>query len=254
MGKTSRYIIGINPISELLRLAPERILSVIIYESKANPSPRKKNLLEAIKAAGIKTFYSSRDDMDDLVKTDSHQGFVAEVTPNQPISLKEFLARTANKEKSLLLCLDGVEDPHNLGAIFRAAECFGVDAVTWSSNRGASISPVVSKSSAGASELITHFTVSNLAEAIRKLKKSDYWIVGAAVNEASQELGNFEFPEKTVLVLGAEGKGLSRLVGELVDFPIYVPMSGQLDSLNVSQAASVFLYQWAKSSQSGQND
>ncbi|MEZ4754301.1 MAG: 23S rRNA (guanosine(2251)-2'-O)-methyltransferase RlmB [Bdellovibrionota bacterium] len=242
----SNYIIGINPISELLKLDPERILRVKAFIPKGKLSPRKKDLFAAIENSRITIERMSLADLDELVKTDSHQGFVAEVKANQPISLKEFIQRTENDDSALLLLLDGVEDPHNLGAIFRAAECFGVNAVAWSSNRGSQITPVVSKSSAGASELITHFTVSNLAEALRKLKKSDFWIVGAAVGEGSLELGGFSFPKKAALVLGAEGKGLSRLVSEYLDFSVYLPMSGRLDSLNVSQAAAVFLYQWSK--------
>ncbi|MCB0318586.1 MAG: 23S rRNA (guanosine(2251)-2'-O)-methyltransferase RlmB [Bdellovibrionales bacterium] len=245
MTKQLGYIIGINSISELLKIAPERILSVKVQSSKGNKSPRKLKLIEDLESHKVKIEFSTKEALDEFVRTDSHQGFVACVKPNNPSSLKEFLDRNKKKQKSLLVCLDGVEDPHNLGAIFRAVSCFGADAIAWSANRGTGLGPTVSKSSSGASELVTHFTFSNLAEALRKLKKSDFWIVGAAVEESSEKIFDFDFPDRAVLVLGAEGKGLSRLVKELLDFSIYIPMSGQIDSLNVSQAAAVFLYRWA---------
>ena len=143
--------------------------------------------------------------------------------------------------------LDSIFDPQNFGSLLRSAECFGVDGVIWSKNRGCELTPVVSKASVGASELLPLLCVSNLAETMRKFKKNGFWIVTAEIGEEAKSLDSFDFPEKTLLIMGSEGKGVQKLLSKEADSKVYLPMYGQIDSLNVSQAASVLLYQWTQS-------
>jgi len=128
----------------------------------------------------------------------------------------------------------------------RAAECFGVDAVLWSKNRGAPIGPVVSKVSVGASEIVRLCPVSNLHRALESLKEAGAWLSGAIIAPDAASLDRFEFPEKSVVVMGAEGEGIHQLIEKSLDFRVFIPMSGRIDSLNVSQATAVMLQEVAK--------
>ena len=137
--------------------------------------------------------------------------------------------------------LDSIMDPHNFGAILRAAECFGVDAVLWSKNRGCDITPVVAKVSVGASELLPLVPVSNLAQALERLKDAGVWSIAADVSPEAQPIDQFEFPTKSLILLGSEGEGLQPLLLREAEFKITIPLHGKIDSLNVSQAAAVML-------------
>ena len=217
-----RYIMGKNCVREVLKASPERIKKIFV----SKPS-------DEFKSATIK----DKDALTRLVDSDSHQGVVALVTERPTTKLKDFLAHT--RDRSLVVMLDSIYDPHNLGAILRAAECFGVDAVVWSKNRGADITPAVSKVNVGASELVNIIKVSNLAEAMKQFQKAGYAAVIADVGTGAESLNQFEFPDCTLLILGSEGKGVQRLIKERADHRVYIPMSGQIDSLNVSQAAAI---------------
>lgn len=218
------YIMGKNCIREVLKTSPERIKKIFI----SKPSEEFPSAIVKPKEALTK-----------LVDSDSHQGVVALVTERLTIKLKDFLSEP--KDRSTIVMLDSIYDPHNLGAILRAAECFGVDGVIWSKNRGADITPAVSKVSVGASELVPIIKVSNLAEAMKQCQKAGYTAIIADVGPGSENIHQFQFPDLTLLILGSEGKGVQRLIQERANNRVYIPMKGQIDSLNVSQAASVFL-------------
>ena len=155
------------------------------------------------------------------------------------LPLKEFLSTTP--EKSLVVMCDSITDPQNFGAILRACECFGVDALVFSKNRNVGITPVVSKVSVGGSELVPLIAVSNLVDTLKKFQDVGYFSVAAECHERSQSLYNFEFPSQTVLIIGAEGKGIQPLLSKKADYHLEIPMQGRIDSLNVSQATAVFL-------------
>jgi len=215
---------GKNCVREVVKSSPERIKKLFV----AKPS-------DEFPSAAVKP----KEALTKLVDSDSHQGVVALVEERTTTKLKDFLREP--KDRSTLVMLDSIYDPHNLGAILRASECFGVDAVVWSKNRGADITPAVSKVSVGASELVPLIKVSNLSEAMKQCQKAGYTAVIADVGPGSQNIQEVEFPDLTLLILGSEGKGVQRLIQQRADCRVFIPMKGQIDSLNVSQAASVIL-------------
>ena len=234
---TGRYIIGKNCIKEVWAKYPERILELYTTRSEER-DPFLKKVTVPIKFVDKEYLYN-------LVETQSHQSIVAKVRPIEYTDLNQCIQKSKSKERSGLLLLDSIFDPQNFGALLRCAECFGVDGVIWSKNRGCDLTPVVSKASVGASELVPLVRVSNLAETVRKLKKNGYWAVSAEVGEGARPLSEFEFNEKTVIIMGSEGAGVQPILSKESDDKLFVPMQGRIDSLNVSQATSVFLYQWS---------
>ena len=222
---------GRNCIFEVLKVAPERLVEVYTHQTD--------ELYEQLKAQNIPIKKRSKKELSDMVASDSHQSYVAAIKEiNRPV-VKEFLQ--SPRDKSLVLMLDSIFDPQNFGALLRAAECFGVDLVVYSKNRGTDVTPVVSKTSVGASELVPLSRVSNLAETAKAFQKAGYWVLAADVGEKSQSLYNVQFPEKTLLIMGSEGTGIQPLLLKLCDLHVSIPMLGQIDSLNVSQATAVLL-------------
>lgn len=232
MKKQYRTIMGKNAIRELVRSAPERIVEV--YTSQLD-----EPLVNELKEQRIPVKKCTKQELSQWVESDSHQGFVAALKERSQPTLDGFLEKGA--EKSLVLMLDSIYDPQNFGSILRASECFGVDAVIYSKNRGASVTPTVAKVSSGASELVPLIRVSNLAESIKPLQEAGYWVVCTDIGEQTESLYDFKFPEKTVIVMGSEGEGVRALLKKRSDHRIYIPMMGQIDSLNVSQATAVLL-------------
>lgn len=236
---------GRNCVTELLRRAPERLREVFLSElrdeSRSPGNARRSALLEEIERLDIPVREVSRRELDTMVQSDSHQGVVARVSPRPTLALEALVRLVQESASARVLALDGVLDPQNFGAILRAAECFGVTAVVWSKNRGAPLGPVVSKVSVGGSELVRLCPVSNLHRALEALKEAGAWSVGAMIAPDAAPLDRFEFPEKCVLVMGSEGEGVQHLIEKTLDFRLYIPMCGQIDSLNVSQATAVLL-------------
>ncbi len=233
-------VMGRNCLRELLQHDPKRIIKVWVATGSGGAD--KMALLEEIRTRGISYEEVSAEELSCLVQSDSHQSFVASIVERPQRDIKSFIKDSEENSGGLVLALDSIMDPQNLGALLRAAECFGVDAVIWSKNRGCSSTPVVSKASAGASELVDCYSISNLAETLRQLKQAGYWIVVADVGEGTVSLNDFDAPAKLVLVLGSEGSGVQPLVKKLSDFRVRIPQSGRIDSLNVSQAGAVLLY------------
>lgn len=226
---------GKHAIEEVLKTSPERLHKVYTYK-KEGP------LLNLLHKGGIKTIFTPKPKLTSLVNSESHQGFIAEVREREFPTIKEFLAK--DLEKSLVVMCDSITDPQNFGTILRACECFGVDALIFSKNRNVGLTPVVSKTSVGGSELVTLLPVSNLADTLKKFQTAGYFAVAA--ERSSQNIYSFEFPEKTLLILGAEGKGIQPLLSKKSDFHIEIPMHGEIDSLNVSQATAVLLSHWRR--------
>ena len=232
---------GIHCIDELVRHAPDRILKV--YATKG---VLQKQIAKALNREGIPIVLKDKNALTNLVQSDSHQSIIAEVEPQKNYHLKEFLSNLGSKEKSCLLLLDNINDPQNLGTIFRAADCFGVDALIWSKNRGTDITPVVSKVSSGASELIPSIKVSNLAQTLPLLQDEGFEIISTAIDSKAVSLFDYSFQAKTAIVLGSEGRGVQPLILKKCDQIVYIPMFGKIDSLNVSQATAVILSHFAK--------
>lgn len=236
MNKSYRLIMGRNCIVELLHFAPERIVEVYTSQKNENDTLFKELLKQNIPVAE-----RSKKQLSQLVETDSHQGFVAAVKERGHPTIKDFLDRHQDVSNSLVLMLDSIYDPQNLGAILRAAECFGVDLVIYSKNRGSDITPTVTKASAGASELVPICKVSNLAETMQVFQNEGYYAISADVSEKAQNLYQFKFPDKILIIMGSEGTGVQPLLRKKCDHHVMIPMYGRIDSLNVSQATSIIL-------------
>lgn len=228
-----QLIMGRNCLFEVLKASPERLIEVYTSQKSGDA------LYDALIKEGIRLIDTPKKKLNHMVDSESHQSYVAKVKPRPLIEVKDFLRE--EKDPSLVLMLDSIFDPQNLGAILRAAVCFGVDLVIYSKNRGADITPTVSKTSAGATELIPISKVSNLAETQKAFQKADYFAIGAEISDKSLSLYDFQFPEKTLLIMGSEGKGIQPLLSKKCDGHIYIPMLGNIDSLNVSQATAVLL-------------
>lgn len=243
------FVMGRNCVQELIKRSPDRLLEVFLADASAgHEADRKSGRNQDTPIVGdlpvparVIVRRVSRRELDALVSSDSHQGVVARVKPRRFATLDELVnsARTATSAR--IVALDGVQDPHNFGAILRAAECFGATAVVWSKNRTAPLTPVVTKVSVGASELLTLCPVANLHQALERLKAEGVWVVGAMIASDAQPLDTFEVPERCMVVVGAEGEGIHKIIEKSLDYKVYIPMSGQIDSLNVSQATAVIL-------------
>jgi 23S rRNA (guanosine2251-2'-O)-methyltransferase len=175
----------------------------------------------------------------------SAQGVVLEVGPLPELGLLELLDAPARAAQRRLIALDGVEDPQNLGAIARVAEAFGIDGLVLTRRRSAPLSPAAARASAGALEWLPVARVTNLSNALKALKDRGFWVMGADVQavDSLPELPDRLFSGDLVLVFGAEGRGLGRAVQRLVDHPVRIPIPGHVESLNVSVAAAVLVYE-----------
>lgn len=232
----TRLIIGKNSVREVLRWAPERILH---FFSTKEPTA----MLDDGNAANFTWKKLEYDELSDLAGSDSHQGLSVVVRERNRASFKEILKELVIKEKCRVVLLSSVQDPHHLGAIFRAAEVFGIDLIVYSAQHSTGITPAVTKVAVGATELVPHCEVSNINDALRKLKEAGFWVVAAEPGNDQQDLAKFDFPRQTAIVFGAEGEGIPKLTLELSDFRVAISQVGKIDSLSLSQAAAIFLYE-----------
>lgn len=229
---------GRNTLEEVLKHKPEIILEVYVSLSEKGHL-RKDDLIEDILKNGIRIEYVSKNKLFSLVESDSHQSFVAKIKDRNFLSLDSYFSY--EREEAFVLMLDNISDPHNMGAILRSAECFGIDAVVYSKNRGSDITSVVSKVSCGATELLPIIRISNLAETAKEFQKEGYEVVIAENREDAANLFDFAFPLKTLLIMGSEGVGVQRILRELSNKRLKIPLFGKIDSLNVAQATAVIL-------------
>ena len=176
-----------------------------------------------------------------LVGGVSHQGCVIELGSRKYFTAKDQLSFLAKRDEALILAVDELYDPQNLGSILRAAECFKVDGIMWSKNRGVGVTPAVSKISVGASEVVPLIPVSNLRTSLELFRKEGFEVIVADGGEGSSSIYDFDFPKKSIFVMGSEGKGVQPLIRKEAEFSVKIPMLGDIDSLNVAQASAVFL-------------
>ncbi len=233
-------IYGVHAVEALLRHHPKRVKQVWLAESRQDP--RIQALLALVAESRVSVGNCERREMDAWVEG-VHQGVVAEVSPSQvwgEAMLEELLDRSEGVP--LLLVLDGVTDPHNLGACLRTADAAGALAVIVPKDKSATLNATVRKVACGAAEVIPLVAVTNLARTLEKLQQRGLWLVGTA-GEAEQELYQQDMTGPTVLVMGAEGKGMRRLTREHCDYLVRLPMAGSVSSLNVSVAAGVCLFE-----------
>jgi len=234
----SEIITGRNAVTEALKNGRE-IEKIIIAEGSGG-SIRK--IEGKAREKRIPVHYSDRSRLDREAGSDNHQGVIAVVSDYEYCDVEDILKRAeALGEKPLIVILDGIEDPHNLGAIIRTAECAGVHGIIIPKRRSASVNETVAKTSAGAVEYMLCARVTNLAREIDKLKERGLWI--AACDMDGNDIYESDVAGALAIVIGSEGNGISRLVKEKCDFTVSIPMKGAINSLNASNAAAVLIYE-----------
>jgi len=233
-----RVVFGFHAVLARLRADPQSVLEIFLDETRHDA--RGKDLIAAAERAGVRLMRVPTKRLDGFYGGGRHQGVVARVSVKSlGDSLDDILDAV---EKPLLLVLDGVTDPHNLGACLRVANAAGAHAVIAPKDRAAGITPAVSKVASGAAEATPYLMVTNLARTLGELKERNIWIVGAD-ERAGQSIHDADLPDAIAWVLGAEGEGMRRLTRENCDVLVRIPMAGEVESLNVSVSAGVCLFE-----------
>lgn len=233
----NKIIHGFHAVGSRLRRFPDSVLEVYVNSERSDP--RMKDLLKAVKLQEVKLVQVDGARLDGIAGHVRHQGVAALIdTEKSYLSIEDVLDDL--DEPPFLLILDGITDPHNLGACLRVADAMGVHAVIAPKDKCVGITATVSKVACGAAEVVPYVMVTNLARTIRDLKERGIWVVGTAADGQS-DLFHYEQTGPIAWVLGNEGEGMRRLTRELCDSLVSIPMYGSVESLNVSVAAGVVL-------------
>jgi len=240
MKSEAEIIVGIHALEAALKYQASDIQEIWIDAHRHDE--RVQKIISLIKKAGLKFNKVSRDYLDDQFKGQRHQGVAAHVLPGKVGTESDLQNIIKNSSQAFILILDGVTDPHNLGACLRSADAAGVDAVIVPKDRAVGLTATVRKVASGAAERVPLIQVTNLARVLRDLKDAGLWTVGLA-GESDQNLYESDLKGPIALVMGAEGEGMRRLTKEHCDFLVYIPMAGSVESLNVSVAAGVSLFE-----------
>ena len=239
MSKES-FIYGINSVAEALEYESERIVKIFFVENQKNN--RVKSIIRQSNKKNILSEEVTKEFLQNLLSTSKNQGIAATLIQKDYFDAKTALHYLKNIESPLVLILDDLDDPRNIGACYRTANAVGVDMVVVSKNRISLNSPVISKVSSGAFELTNTAIVSNIAQFIGKLKKNGFWIYGSS-DTANKDYREVDYKDSTAIIIGSEGKGMRDLTAKKCDHIMTIPMNGQVDSLNVSVACGVVLYE-----------
>ncbi len=231
-------IYGVSPVLEALRSGRRRVREILV--AQGSQPHRLRAIRTLAQQRGVPVGETSRARLDALTRYANHQGVVAYVMPVDYADLSEVLACVSGTP--LLVVLDQVEDPHNLGAIIRTAECAGAHAVVIPEHHAVGLTETVVKASAGATEYLPVVRVVNVATTLDRLRHANVWIVGVE-RDGDRPYVSWDFTLPTAIVLGSEGKGVRRLVRERCDSVVSLPLLGHITSLNVSVAAGVVLYE-----------
>ncbi|HSA90585.1 MAG TPA: 23S rRNA (guanosine(2251)-2'-O)-methyltransferase RlmB [Burkholderiales bacterium] len=236
--KEPRVVFGFHAVLARLRADPKSVIEIFLDETRNDA--RGKDLVAIAERAGVRVMRVPTKRLDGFYGGGRHQGVVARVEiKNVADDLNQILEQVKNP---LLLVLDGVTDPHNLGACLRVANAAGAHAVIAPRDRAAGITPVVSKVASGAAEATPYLMVTNLARTLAEIKERDIWVVGAD-ERADKTLYEADLPQSIAWVLGAEGEGMRRLTRESCDLLVRIPMRGEVESLNVSVSAGICLFE-----------
>lgn len=240
MSEENYIVEGRNPVLEALDSGRD-INKILIADGNKEGSIKK--IVAIAKSRGIIISYVDRQKINNLSTSDNHQGVIAFVAAYDYKELSELLAEIEEaSEDAFLIILDEISDPHNLGSIMRTADAVGAHGIIIPKRRAVGLTPVVAKTSAGAIEYVPVCRVTNIARTIDELKDKNIWIAGADMS-GEQSYFNSNFKGKIAIVMGSEGKGISRLVKEKCDFLVNIPMQGKVSSLNASVAASILMYE-----------
>jgi 23S rRNA (guanosine2251-2'-O)-methyltransferase len=238
-GDGSRYIHGFHAVLAKVRQQPTSVIEIYIDDKRDDS--RTRDLIAKASNNGVRLIPSDVKRLDGMAPPGTHQGIVAKVSgEKQHVSLDDLLDTLG--EPPLLLVLDGVTDPHNLGACLRAADGAGAHAVIAPKDRACGLTQSAIKVASGAAESVPYLMVTNLARTLRELKERDIWVVGTA-DQADGTIFEAKLPAALAVVMGAEGEGMRRLTRETCDQLVRIPMFGSVESLNVSVATGVCLYE-----------
>ncbi len=244
MAKNDELVFGIHAVNALIKRSPERFIELFLL--KGRDDERLKPVINLARKYGIATQVVNRKVLDDKSRGEQHQGVIARVKAGKTYSendLDELLQQAAEKgEQPFLLILDGVTDPHNLGACLRNADAAGVQAIIVPKDNAARLTPTVRKVAVGAAETVPLVQVTNLARTMKQLQQMGIWIIGTA-GETDTCLYDIKLSGPMALVMGAEGKGMRRLTRETCDELVKLPMAGSVSSLNVSVATGICLFE-----------
>lgn len=237
------YYYGVHSVESLLELEPERVLT--LFTLKGRDDQRLQKILELAEPFGISVQKASRDSLEKLAGLPFHQGVVAAVRPHPSLNEKDLDRLLQADAQPLLLALDQVTDPHNLGACIRTAAAMGVAAVIVPRDRSASLTPTARKVAAGGAEKVKFIQVTNLARTLAHLKQEfNVRVVGTMLDEKALPIQQFDFTSTAVcVVMGAEDTGLRPITQSQCDQTVFIPMAGNLQSLNVSVATGMALYE-----------
>lgn len=241
---------GLHPVEEALRSGSRKFDHVCIARERHDQ--RLQRVIDAAREKGVRLRFEPREELTRLAGNPGHQGVVAMVRTREFLDLEDLLAGPGSGPGAgpgnvarLMLALDGIEDPQNLGALLRSADAAGVDGVVLTERRAAPLSPVAIKASAGAAEHVRIARVVNLVRALEQLKQQNIWCVGLD-ERGTTSYEHYDFTSNTVIVLGREGDGLHELVRRTCDHLLRIPMAGGVSSLNVSAAGAVVLFEAAR--------
>ncbi len=234
------WLYGIHAMQSVLEKEPERVMEVLVL--KGRNDERLTTIVNQARRHGISVQFCQRKALDDKVGGEQHQGVVARAKPARVLDEADLDKILASEAQPLILVLDGVTDPHNLGACLRTADGAGVHAVVVPKDKSASLNGTVRKVACGAAEVVPLIQITNLARTLKHLQDKGLWVVGTA-GETDKTLYDVDLQGPTALVMGAEGKGMRRLTKETCDVLVKLPMAGSVTSLNVSVATGVCLYE-----------
>ena len=240
---SAEYLYGYHAVLSRLKQAPQTCLELICANKR---NPRLLQIIDTAGNAGVSMRFEEREQLNALAGSDKHQGCLLKISGEAGLSVSFDECLQAITPDSLLLVLDGVQDPHNLGACLRSADACAVDAVIIPKDRAVKMNATVRKVAAGGAESVPLIEVTNLARSLRELQQAGVWIFGTS-GDAEASLYDFDYRGPVALVMGAEGSGLRRLTREACDHLIKLPMRGRVESLNVSVASGVCLYEIQRS-------
>ena len=237
----SIFIFGFHSIESLLKTSPESIIKVFVQINRKDK--RVNNLINMLTSQKINFSSADRHELDLMAKGEVHQGVISEAVLPPLLNEKSLLKSISDNPSSpLILVLDSIQDPRNLGACLRSANAAGVDYVVINKDGSAPINALVHKTSAGAINSLKIFHVTNLSRTIKEIQKRGIWVIGLDGNSKST-IYDVNLTDATAIVMGAEGKGIRRLIKETCDQIVTIPMSGNIESLNVSVATGIALFE-----------
>jgi 23S rRNA (guanosine2251-2'-O)-methyltransferase len=233
-----QYVYGLHAVKKMLQFSIAQCENLYCLKNK---NQRLQQIVSLAQQHKLQVQFIDKAQLNKLAQNDKHQGCVLKVSgSHQTVSLEQLLQTIGDQD--LFLVLDGVQDPHNLGACLRTADAAGVKAVIIPKDRAASLTPVVKKVAAGGAESVPLISVTNLARSLKDLKDAGVWLIGTS-GDVEQSLYDIDLPRPLALVMGSEGEGIRRLTAEQCDYLVRLPMCGQVESLNVSVATGICLYE-----------